>query len=75
MPPSSPSETSRVKVGPRAVKDLLNHFARSEGQGASKVDARLFWHFGSIQVKISSQDSEYSRGNSIIRHPNELNFP
>ncbi|KDQ18839.1 hypothetical protein BOTBODRAFT_95194, partial [Botryobasidium botryosum FD-172 SS1] len=61
VPPSSPSETSRIKVGPRAVKDLLNHFARTEGQGGNKADVKLLWFFGDTQVKVKSQDSEYSK--------------
>ncbi|KAF9509646.1 hypothetical protein BS47DRAFT_1384310 [Hydnum rufescens UP504] len=52
LPSSSPASQSKVVVGPRTVKDLLEHFS-----GLGKMDAQLNWEFGNVSVKVKSRES------------------
>ena len=52
LPSSSVVSHSKVVVGPRAVKDLLEHFS-----GLRKMDAQLNWEFGNVSVKVKSRES------------------
>ncbi|KAG8883097.1 hypothetical protein FRB97_007234 [Tulasnella sp. 331] len=49
--PASPSQ-SRVVVGPRAIKDLIDHFAKTKGKGARGGDLQLIWAWGATEVKV-----------------------
>ncbi|KIJ48765.1 hypothetical protein M422DRAFT_205489 [Sphaerobolus stellatus SS14] len=47
---SSPNE-SRITVGPRALRDILEHFPHNKG---TKSDPQLVWLFGPRNVKVKS---------------------
>ncbi|KAG9008042.1 hypothetical protein FRB94_013807 [Tulasnella sp. JGI-2019a] len=49
--PASPNQ-SRVVVGPRAIKDLIDHFAKTKGKGGRGGDLQLIWAWGATEVKV-----------------------
>ncbi|OCH96237.1 hypothetical protein OBBRIDRAFT_765738 [Obba rivulosa] len=48
--PDAPHE-SRATIGPRALKDMLEHFPSTKG---AKGDAQLVWTFGDTDVQVRS---------------------
>lgn len=51
---SDPLIESRLTIGPRAIKDITEHFPNARG---SKSDPRLVWTFGDVEVEVKSLES------------------
>jgi cell cycle checkpoint control protein RAD9A len=45
---------SRLTIGPRALKDMLEHFPAAKG---TKNDPQLIWSFGESEVQIKSMET------------------
>lgn len=45
------SYKSQVSIGPKAVRDIIEHFPLAKG---SKSDPQLVWTFGDDEVKVKS---------------------
>ncbi|KAJ7096368.1 Rad9-domain-containing protein [Mycena epipterygia] len=45
---------SRLTVGPRAIRDMIEHFPVSKG---GKSDPQLIWNFGESEVEVKSLES------------------
>jgi cell cycle checkpoint control protein RAD9A len=45
---------SRLTVGPRAIKDMLDHFPVAKG---GKSDPQLIWNFGDSEVQVKSMET------------------
>lgn len=58
--PESENE-SLLRIGPDAVKDILEHFAHSysgqKGKGGKSKDVQLVWEFGGTKVKVKSHEA------------------
>ena len=54
--PDDSAQTSKMRIGADAVKDVLEHFALSGiGSGKGKArDPQLVWEFGPAKVKVKS---------------------
>lgn len=62
MAPGAPdsSNESHLTIGPRALKDMIEHFPLSKG---AKSDPQLVWSFGDSEVDLKSLESSIdSRG-------------
>ncbi|KAG2145992.1 Rad9-domain-containing protein [Suillus bovinus] len=51
---SDPSTESRLTIGPRAIKDITEHFPNARG---AKSDPQLIWTFGDTEVEVKSLES------------------
>ncbi|KAI0063981.1 hypothetical protein BV25DRAFT_1801221 [Artomyces pyxidatus] len=51
--PEAPNE-SRLTIGPKAMKDMIDHFPSTKG---SKSDPQLVWEFGESDVQVRSLDT------------------
>jgi cell cycle checkpoint control protein RAD9A len=51
--PDSENE-SRLTIGPRAIKDITEHFPNARG---AKSDPQLVWTFGDTDVEVKSLES------------------
>jgi cell cycle checkpoint control protein RAD9A len=51
--PDAPNE-SRLMIGPRAIKDMIEHFPLARG---AKSDPQLVWNFGDSEVDVKSLES------------------
>jgi cell cycle checkpoint control protein RAD9A len=51
--PDSPNE-SKVTIGPRALKDVIDHFSVNKG---GKSDPQLVWTFADGELTLRSSDS------------------
>ena len=51
--PDVPYE-SRLTIGPRAIKDMIEHFPAARG---AKSDPQLIWTFGDSEVEVKSLES------------------
>ncbi|EMD39207.1 hypothetical protein CERSUDRAFT_104454 [Gelatoporia subvermispora B] len=49
------SHESRATVGPRALKDMLDHFPSTKG---ARGDSQLVWSFGDTDVQVRSFESD-----------------
>ena len=47
---------SRLTIGPRAVKDMIEHFPIAKG---AKADPQLIWSFGESEVGLRSLESSF----------------
>ncbi len=56
LAPSVPESfnESRLSVGPRAIKDMLEHFSLAKGP---KSDPQLVWSFGDEEVLLKGLES------------------
>ncbi|KII92728.1 hypothetical protein PLICRDRAFT_51091 [Plicaturopsis crispa FD-325 SS-3] len=56
MTPSAPDvpQESRLTIGPRAVRDIIEHFPSTKGP---KSDPQLVWQFGDSDVTVKSLDT------------------
>ena len=64
MAPGAPDPTheSRLTVGPKALKDMLEHVPPARG---AKSDPQLVWNFGETEVQVKSFESSMdSKGES-----------
>ncbi|TFK44246.1 Rad9-domain-containing protein [Crucibulum laeve] len=62
MAPGVPDATneSRLTIGPKSLKDMIEHFPLSKG---AKSDPQLVWSFGDTEVALKSMESSIdSRG-------------
>lgn len=58
------STESFLTVGPRAIKDMVEHFPLAKG---NKADSQLIWNFGEHDVEVKTLESSIdSKGKS---HP------
>lgn len=58
----SPNE-SRLSIGPKAVKDMIEHFSSAKG---GKSDPQLIWSFGETDVQLKSWETSIdSKGKSL----------
>ncbi|KAG0707339.1 Rad9-domain-containing protein [Suillus ampliporus] len=48
------SNESRLTIGPRAIKDITEHFPNARG---AKSDPQLVWTFGDTEVEVKSLES------------------
>lgn len=51
---SDPSTESHLTIGPRAIKDITEHFPNARG---AKSDPQLVWTFGDTDVEVKSLES------------------
>ncbi|KAH8103973.1 Rad9-domain-containing protein [Cristinia sonorae] len=66
MAPNVPDSPvlSRLCIGPKAIKDIIEHFPVSK---FTKVDLQLIWSFGDDEVQVRSQESSTDpRGSSQL---------
>jgi cell cycle checkpoint control protein RAD9A len=58
MAPGSPDATneSNLTIGPKAIKDLIDHFPLAKG---TKSDPQLIWSFGESEVELRSLESSF----------------
>ena len=62
---ADPTLESRLTVGPKVLKSLLEHFPFGKG---SKSDPQLFWKFWEEKVQLKSSESSLdAKGTQIIR--------
>lgn len=56
MAPGVPDATheSRLTIGPRALKDMLEHFPAAKG---ARTDPQLIWSFGDSEVQVKSMET------------------
>jgi len=56
LSPGAPDATneSRLAIGPRAIKDILDHFPVVRG---GKSDPQLIWNFGDSEVQVMSMET------------------
>lgn len=54
---------SRLTIGPRAIKDITEHFPNARG---AKSDPQLVWTFGDTEVEVKSLESSIdTRGRNV----------
>ncbi|KAF9051091.1 hypothetical protein BDZ89DRAFT_524459 [Hymenopellis radicata] len=66
MAPGAPdaSTESFLTVGPRAIKDMVEHFPMARG---NKSDSQLIWNFGENEVEVKTLESSIdSKGKSQL---------
>lgn len=66
MTPGIPDITneSRLNIGPKALKDLLDHFPVAKG---ARSDPQLVWTFHDNEISLKSMESSIdSRGNTVL---------
>lgn len=58
MAPGLPDamDESNLTIGPRAVKDMIEHFPLAKG---AKSDPQLIWSFGESEVELRSLESSF----------------
>lgn len=78
MAPGIPDATneSRLNIGPKAVKDMIEHFPLARG---ARSDPQLIWHFADSEVELKSLESSVDakgafRNILILYHENDLVF-
>lgn len=49
------SNESRLSIGPKAVKDMIEHFPSAKGGG--KSDPQLIWGFGDSDIQLKSWET------------------
>ena len=56
MAPDTPdgSNESRSTIGPKALKDMIEHFPSAKG---GKSDPQLIWNFGESEVQLKSWET------------------
>ena len=59
-----PENESRLTIGPRAIKDITEHFPSGRGV---KNDPQLVWTFGDMDVDVKSLESSIDTKGQ--RHP------
>ncbi|KAG2150578.1 Rad9-domain-containing protein [Suillus clintonianus] len=65
-----PFSVSRLTIGPRAIKDITEHFPNARG---AKSDPRLIWTFGDTEVEVKTLESSIdTRGKAQLS--TELNI-
>lgn len=66
MAPGSPDtdNESHLTIGPRAVKDMLEHFPVARG---TKSDPQLVWSFKDTEVEVKSLETSLdSKGQVVV---------
>ncbi|KAK0225862.1 Rad9-domain-containing protein [Armillaria fumosa] len=66
MAPGIPDNTTEsfLTIGPRAIKDMIEHFASTKN---AKSDPQLIWNFGQHEVEVKSLESSVdSKGKSQL---------
>lgn len=63
--PSLSSE-SRITIGPRALKDILEHFPHTKGV---QNDPQLLWLFGMNSVKVKTYQSNVDTKGLVAQFP------
>lgn len=66
MAPGSPDtdNESHLTIGPRAVKDMLEHFPAARG---AKSDPQLVWSFKDTEVEVKSLETSLdSKGQVVV---------
>ncbi|KAK7035492.1 hypothetical protein VNI00_011785 [Paramarasmius palmivorus] len=53
-PPPDTSNESYLRIGPRAMREIIEHFPVAKG---AKADPQLIWNFGAGDVRIKSLES------------------
>lgn len=61
--PDSENE-SRLTIGPRAIKDITEHFPNARG---AKSDPQLVWTFGDTEVEVKSLESSIDTRGEWVR--------
>lgn len=57
---------SNITVGPKAVKDMIEHFPLAKG---AKSDPQLIWSFGESEVELRSLESSFDpKGLLVFRN-------
>lgn len=51
--PDSPDQ-SKVIVGPKAIKDLVDHFSAAKGKSGKAGELQLIWEWGGDDVRVRS---------------------
>lgn len=72
MAPNVPDslEQSRLSIGPKAIKDIIDHFPTTR---SAKSDPQLIWSFSDDEVQVRSQESSAdSRGESMSSRCNVI---
>lgn len=49
-----PSNETLLKIGPRAIRDMIEQFSLPKG---AKSDPQLIWTFGETEVEVKSLES------------------
>lgn len=67
MAPGMPdaSNESHLTIGPKAVKDMIDHFPLTKGV---KSDPKLVWSFGESEVEVRSMESSVDPKGSDFQH-------
>lgn len=56
LPMPSPSYGSHLTIGPKALKDMIEHFPSAKG-ASGKTDPQLVWCFGDEEVRVRSWET------------------
>ena len=64
LAPSVPDATneSRLTVGPKALKELIDHFPVSK---SARSDPQLIWTFGETEISLKSVESSIDSRGSV----------
>jgi cell cycle checkpoint control protein RAD9A len=54
---------SNLTIGPKAVKDMIEHFPLAKG---AKSDPQLIWSFGESEVELRSLESSFDPKGLVI---------
>ncbi|ESK96675.1 cell cycle checkpoint control protein rad9a [Moniliophthora roreri MCA 2997] len=70
-PPPDSTNESFLKIGPRAMREIIEHFPLAKG---AKADPQLIWNFGETDVRVKSLESSIdSKGKAQLL--TELTIP
>ena len=61
-----PSSESKVTIGPKALKDVIDHFPVSRG---AKSDPQLVWTFSDSELTLKSSESSVENRGEVAQRP------
>ena len=61
-----PTSESKVTIGPKALKDVIDHFPVSKG---GRSDPQLVWTLSDVELTLKSSESSIENRGEYVKHP------